>query len=943
MSREPGTDLTVEEMLQPNREVVDHYIAPVQHVPKSPLHATAEALSGLSNDLASVADTIGKQTKDDGEAQGKAKFWTDNAEGAAAGVSQGLIPAFLSPGFNKGADAMAGHNHAMGVAQSIGPEYAALDKTNADPAYFDNWFRGQVKGLVPKGPDGQPAQMSTAFAKAWAPQIQQLHDTYAAKFVQDRSQAVTAAAGQNLSGSIANEIDSQYLNAAGKPDLVALGASVDKLRQGGTAIGLEKAAVDKMVIDAITSKAKQYKNPLLLDLMDHDPAAPEGAQPGTVNLNSIPLSQTEYGLDKRLTTEHTIKTLVAQEAEQQRTQQAYADKKNSNSAQTDVINAIVKDPTYSPTDAQLSAIGKTDPLFQTHLREYRNGIVNRNVIENQNTLQDVQTAIINGGGLKSITDRLSELGPSQLPKAMETLNAVEKYNEGGGPARGLETPTAKSSIAMLENAAKDPKWAGSLFSGVGTTPAGRAAVNEYKMDVMQWEVAHPQAGSMERQEYQAKLQEAILGRLGKPDDKGIHQVYTAPTPGTTQFGLPLGEGVNAVAPLEKPAAQEGQPAQAGPPAPKPFEYNNPAVLKNGTTAPTPPAPDWVKKMRESGTPPKIGELGLSPAQRDYIEGEARKKGVDPQLFIDKMHNAMPRSKPSGSVPGKRSDATTFDPAPAAQQSADILGHPAVKALGQSIGIDFANLDPAAIAQVKAAIQQHAPGLVQQASYNPTEGLPVQGGGSAQTTGNNDMPVNQDRVARMDALPIKGTIEKVAAAHGFDPAKLKAMVSIESSGNPAAGAGGSYEGLLQLNKAEWAKYGDPSKNRLDAEANLNAGVKSLMDKEAKFKTQYGRDPSATELYLMHQQGEAGLRAHLNNPDQPAWKSMAGTGEGKQKGDGWAKQAIWGNVPSDMKAQFGSVDKMTSADFVAVWMHKLQGIPFAQALSIVASGKKLSTEA
>ena len=39
----------------------------------------------------------------------------------------------------------------------------------------------------------------------------------------------------------------------------------------------------------------------------------------------------------------------------------------------------------------------------------------------------------------------------------------------------------------------------------------------------------------------------------------------------------------------------------------------------------------------------------------------------------------------------------------------------------------------------------------------------------------------------------------------------------------------------------------------------------------FKEKYGRQPSPTELYLIHQQGEGGFDAHFNNPNQPAWKS------------------------------------------------------------------------
>jgi hypothetical protein len=177
------------------------------------------------------------------------------------------------------------------------------------------------------------------------------------------------------------------------------------------------------------------------------------------------------------------------------------------------------------------------------------------------------------------------------------------------------------------------------------------------------------------------------------------------------------------------------------------------------------------------------------------------------------------------------------------------------------------------------------------------------------------------------------VDEVARANGFDPDKLAAMVSIESSGRPSATTG-SYKGLLQLSDSEFAKYGNGG-DIMDPRDNLEAGVKALQAKEAGFKREFGREPSATELYLMHQQGEAGLRAHEKNPDSPAWENMASTGEGKQKGDDWAKRAVWGNVPSDMRSQF-DVDTMTSREFMAVWTAKLLGVSYQQALAMNSKG-------
>lgn len=162
------------------------------------------------------------------------------------------------------------------------------------------------------------------------------------------------------------------------------------------------------------------------------------------------------------------------------------------------------------------------------------------------------------------------------------------------------------------------------------------------------------------------------------------------------------------------------------------------------------------------------------------------------------------------------------------------------------------------------------------------------------------------------------ITKAAAEEGVDAGLMDVFARIESGGRPGA-VTGSYKGLYQMSEAEFRKYGGG--NIFDPEDNARAAARKIKAEGAEFKAKHGRDPSALDLYMVHQQGVAGYDAHLRRPDAPAWQNMAGTGEGRQKGAAWAKRAIWGNVPSDMKARFGSVDNVTSADFVNLWGEKM----------------------
>jgi hypothetical protein len=50
-------------------------------------------------------------------------------------------------------------------------------------------------------------------------------------------------------------------------------------------------------------------------------------------------------------------------------------------------------------------------------------------------------------------------------------------------------------------------------------------------------------------------------------------------------------------------------------------------------------------------------------------------------------------------------------------------------------------------------------------------------------------------------------------------------------------------------------------------------------------------------------------------------MYSTAEGRSKGPDWAKRAIWGNVPDDVKAKYGSVDNLTSREFSQLWADKV----------------------
>lgn len=173
-------------------------------------------------------------------------------------------------------------------------------------------------------------------------------------------------------------------------------------------------------------------------------------------------------------------------------------------------------------------------------------------------------------------------------------------------------------------------------------------------------------------------------------------------------------------------------------------------------------------------------------------------------------------------------------------------------------------------------------------------------------------------------PVGDIITREFAAAGLDPALGRVIARIESGGDPnAVTRSGTYKGLFQFSDAEFAKYGGGG-NILNPADNARAAARKTAAEIAQFQENYGRAPTPTEIYLQHQQGVAGLAAHLRNPDAPAWQNMLSTGEGKQKGEKWARAAIWDNIPDSAKAQFGAVDNVSSAQFVALWRQRVEGV-------------------
>lgn len=213
------------------------------------------------------------------------------------------------------------------------------------------------------------------------------------------------------------------------------------------------------------------------------------------------------------------------------------------------------------------------------------------------------------------------------------------------------------------------------------------------------------------------------------------------------------------------------------------------------------------------------------------------------------------------------------------------------------------------------------GFGPEAEAEADAGAPEEQASKGVTGAQPEPPSQPRRPVGSFAAPVNAAIAAAAQKHGVDPGLLATFARIESSGHPGAQTG-SYKGLFQLSESEFRKHGGEG-DIFDAGANADAAAAKLKAEASEFQAKHGRVPTALDLYLVHQQGEAGYASHMARPDAPAWQNMASTGEGREKGAGWAKKAIWGNIPDDVKARFpDGVESVTSQDFMDVWGEKVQ---------------------
>ena len=164
------------------------------------------------------------------------------------------------------------------------------------------------------------------------------------------------------------------------------------------------------------------------------------------------------------------------------------------------------------------------------------------------------------------------------------------------------------------------------------------------------------------------------------------------------------------------------------------------------------------------------------------------------------------------------------------------------------------------------------------------------------------------MASYDPASFSGDFGEVEAQFGLPAGYLGRTAQIESGGNPnARNPTSSAGGLFQFIDSTAKQYG--LQNKFDPKAATLAAARLAADNRNTLVRVLGREPTAGELYLAHQQGAGGAAKLLANPNAPA-------------------VAIVG--PEAVKLNGGHAG-MTAAEFASKWLSKF-GNPMSQMAGI-----------
>ncbi|TXN68125.1 glycoside hydrolase family 104 protein [Methylobacterium sp. WL6] len=609
MARAPYRPVEETEALRPVAAPVDTFVAPQAPSRDTSLQDLARPLSTLGGNLGSFVEKRDKDAEEADKLRGEAAFHTSNQQGYAEGVSSGVIPAQASKTFVAAYKKAEGENAGSQLEQKFSAAYDAFEgKTSTDPKVYDQFVAGFLKDNI-KTNDPE-------ILAGLLPKVHQLTANYLQRHIGDTSKAVMADAVRQ-SGAL-NDQAIQDANSAGLArkegtDYEGVFKTLEANRAKALSVGQNAEDHDKTVIDGVTSSSVNLRDPKILDFLKRK-------VPG----KDYTWEATPYGRDAKQKAIDALETMGRKSIADDERARKEAKAAEKDEVTRTLIGAISKAPN-APLPEDLLARGeKVDPDFRVNAIRWRDTIGKGGQTSDNEAMLAVTTDILNGGGLRRVQRAIADgdfKNPEDMTKAFKLAESLSP-KEGSGPGDVLKGASVKTVLDTIKRrTAIEKDTSKILFDDGSMSPEGLQAQTDFKIAMLQWRTANPNAGPIEQEKATQDIGAAYLKRIQQDEPMGPTGYNRDGLSGPNAFGstslppkeLPP-EAANSAAPKAAPAPAQGIPptgqygeqtgsplseAPAGPAKALPPAATAPAPAK--PTSPPSTAPDaasWYRELPE---------------------------------------------------------------------------------------------------------------------------------------------------------------------------------------------------------------------------------------------------------------------------------------------------------------------------------------------------------
>ncbi len=574
MAREPFKPVELTEAYRPVATPVDSFVQAQVPSRDNSLQDLARSLSTLGGSLGELVGKRDREAEENDRLRGEAAFHAGNPQGFAQGVASEAIPAQYSQAFMRGFKQAQGDAAGADLQERFSAAYDTWEgKTSTDPQAFPKFLEGFVKdNIKTDDPD---------VLRGLLPRVRQLTANFQQKHIGDVSRATMQGALETEAArndQLIKAASSAGLGAKTGMDYAGTFGTIEANRAAALSRGVNKEKYDQQVVDGITSAAIELGDRKILDFLDRK-------VPGA----DFTWSNTPYGQDAKRKAGETIdaagrKAVV--EAERTRREQK-AELKDA--VTRDTILAITKDP-RAPVPEELLARGeKVDPDFRVNAIRWKDTIGRQGQTSDPDDILAVTSDILNGGGLQRVQRAMRDgvfKNPEDLTRAYKLAEGMQK--DGPALTAIFSSDQSKAIERTIRERTLTQNSAEQMLDPDGMSDTGLAAKRDYRLQLMAWRAANPNADAIAQQEAIDRIGAGILKRIAISDTGGARY---------NRDGLPEG---NPYAPA--PAAPQGPEAGAA-------RGTTPA-----TTAPTPTQPQAIPRATGFGDfgGQVPGELSVPP-------------------------------------------------------------------------------------------------------------------------------------------------------------------------------------------------------------------------------------------------------------------------------------------------------------------------------------------